>query len=429
MSYALTFESQPPMILALTSVALALVVVFLGAQVYWAWRLALHYPPPESTAVQDEKWPRVAVILPTRGADPSLVDCLENLLSLDYPHYDVRIIVDSEDDPAWDIVRDVLAKRPAAPVRVALLENRRESCSLKVSALLQALDGLDESVQTAALIDGDVIPYPQWLRDLVRPLRDPAVGATTGVRWYVAAHANWGTLVRTTWNAAAATQMYAFDIPWAGSMAFRTDLLLQSDVRAKWARCFCEDVPLYGVLSDLGLRLHLVPSATMMNGERVGLKSCFVFIRRQLLSVRLYHRRWPLVVAAGVGLVLAMAVVVAVLAMDLAAGEWAAAGVLGGALAMWVIGLASAMARIDGALRGMAARRGGTVPWPSPRIVPAALLTPLVHLAALLSAIRMRKVEWRGVTYELLGPLTLRMVEYRPYRPAAEAADTKASVL
>jgi len=417
------------MIIALTSVALALVVVFLGAQVYWAWRLALLYPPPEPPAVQDEEWPRVAVILPTRGADPSLVDCLENLLNLDYPHYDIRIVVDSEDDPAWGIVRDVLAKRPAAPVRIALLEKRRESCSLKVSALLQALDDLDESVQTAALIDGDVIPYPQWLRDLVRPLRDPAVGATTGVRWYVAAHANWGSLVRTTWNAAAATQMYAFDIPWAGSMAFRTDLLRQSDVRTKWARCFCEDVPLYGVLSGLGLRLHLVPAATMMNGERVGLKSCFVFIRRQLLSVRLYHRRWPLVVAAGVGSVLAMAAGIGVLATDLAAGEWSAAGVLGGALALWVIGLTSAMARIDGALRGMAARRGWAVPWPPPRIIPAALLTPLVHLAAMLSAIRMRKVEWRGVTYELLGPLTLRMVEYRPYRPATETADPKTSVL
>ena len=417
------------MILAFTTVALTLVLVFLGAQVFWAWRLALRYPPAEPPAVPDEEWPRVAVILPTRGADPSLADCLETLLNLDYPHYDIRIVVDSEDDPAWGVVRDALATRPSAPVRIALLEKRRESCSLKVSALLQALDGLEESVQAAALIDGDVIPYPRWLRDLVRPLRDLAVGATTGVRWYTAAHANWGTLVRTTWNAAAATQMYAFDIPWAGSMAFRTDLLRQSDVRTRWSRCFCEDVPLNAVLNGLGLRLHLVPAATMINGERVGLRSCFLFIRRQLLSVRLYHRRWPLVLAAGVGTVLAPAAAIGVMALDLAAKDWAAAGVLGGALALWAVGAASAMAWIDAALRGMAARRGASLPWPSPRIVPAALLTPFVHLAAMLSAMRMRKVEWRGVTYELLGPKTLRMVEYRPYRPAAGAADPTGSVL
>ena len=417
------------MLLALTFVALTLVLLFLGAQVYWAWRLALRYPPAEPPAGRDEPWPRVAVILPTRGADPSLADCLENLLNLDYPLYDIRIVVDSEDDPAWGVVRDALANRPSAPVRIALLEKRRESCSLKVSALLQALDGLEESVQAAALIDGDVIPYPQWLRDLVRPLRDPSVGATTGVRWYVAAHANWGTLVRTTWNAAAATQMVAFDIPWAGSMAFRTDLLRHSDVRTRWARCFCEDVPLYGVLNGLGLRLHLVPAATMINGERVSLRSCFLFIRRQLLSVRLYHRRWPWVLAAGAGSVLATAAAVGAATADLAAGEWAAAGVLGGALALWAVGLASAMARIDAALRGMAARRGAALPWPPLRIIPAALLTPFVHLAAMLSAMRMRKVEWRGVTYELLGPMTLRMVEYRPYRPAAGAADPKGSVL
>jgi hypothetical protein len=223
--------------------------------------------------------------------------------------------------------------------------------------------------------------------------------------------------------------MYAFDIPWAGSMAFRTDLLGRSGVLEKWARCFCEDVPLHGVLRDLGLRLHFVPAATMVNHEHIRLDSCFVFIRRQLLSIRLYHRRWTLILTVGVGSTLAMVVGAGALAADLAAGEWVAAGVLGGSLALWAAGLGAAMARIDGALRRMAAPRGETLPWPPLRIVPAALFTPFLHLAALASASCLRKIEWRGVTYDLIGPLTLRMVEYRPYRPAAEVADPGASVL
>src|SRR5258708_34808161 len=102
----------------------------------------------------------------------------------------------------------------AARVTARVLETKYETCSLKVSALSQAIGELDAAVRVVALIDADVIPYAHWLRDLVRPLRDANVGATTGLRWYLPESADWGSLVRCLWNAAACTQMLAFDIPW-----------------------------------------------------------------------------------------------------------------------------------------------------------------------------------------------------------------------
>ena len=250
--------------------AVVLVFVFVGAQAFWAWRLALLYPPAPGATATEGDWPHVAVMLPIRGADPSLALCLEGLLDQDYPSYDITIIVDSETDPAWEIVREVLAKRPGAAVKLTLLERRRETCSLKVSALLQGLAGLDESCQAVALIDADAAPRPQWLRDLTAPLCDAKVGATTGVRWYITDSPQWGSLVRMAWGAAAASQMFAFGIPWGGSMAFRSELLRRSPIVEKWANCLCEDVPLESVLHGLGLRLHFVLAATMVNCESVG---------------------------------------------------------------------------------------------------------------------------------------------------------------
>ncbi len=56
---------------------------------------------------------KTAVILCLRGSDPFLADCLQGLLHQDYPCYDVRIVIDSPDDPAWGTVEQVVAH--AAP--------------------------------------------------------------------------------------------------------------------------------------------------------------------------------------------------------------------------------------------------------------------------------------------------------------------------
>jgi len=415
------------MLLSVTAVAL--VLVFVGAQAFWAWRLALLYPPATNAAANEGDWPHVAIVLSIRGADPSLALCLDGLLNQDYPSYDIRIIVDSETDPAWAIVREVLAKSPGAAVKITLLEQRRETCSLKVSALLQGLAGLDESCQAVALIDADATPRPHWLRDLVEPLRDPKVGATTGVRWYMTDSPQWGSLVRMAWGAAAASQMFAFGIPWGGSMAFRTELLRRSNIMEKWAKCLCEDVPLESVINGLGLRLHFVLAATMVNCESIDLKRCFQFIRRQMVSVRLYHRRWPLLLISGLGSPLALIFAIGASAAALASVDYTAAAAAAGVLVLCLIGLFTGSMWIDGALRAMARRHGQTLPKLPVKTVLAVPLMQFVYLAALLSATFARRVEWRGAVYELLGPMELRLMEYQPYQAGADGSDSRTSVV
>ncbi len=415
------------MLLSVTAVAL--VVVFVGAQAFWAWRLALHYPPAASAAATAGDWPSVAVLLPIRGADPCLALCLEGLLNQDYPSYNIKIIVDSESDPAWAIVREVLAKRPRAAVTITLLEQRRETCSLKVSALLQGLAGLDESRQVVALIDADAAPRPHWLRDLAAPLRDAKIGATTGVRWYITDSPQWGSLVRMAWGAAAAAQMVAFGIPWGGSMAFRSELLRRSNLMEKWANCLCEDVPLESVIHGLGLRLHFVLAATMVNCESIDLKRCFQFIRRQMVSVRLYHRRWPLLLLCGLGSPFALVIALGAIAAALASVEYKAAAAIAGVLVLCLAGLFTGSMWIDGALRAVARRHGEALPQLPLKTVLAVPLMQFVYLAALVSATFARRVIWRGAVYELLGPMKLRLIEYQPYRGEADGADTKTSVV
>jgi hypothetical protein len=55
-------------------------------------------------------------------------------------------------------------------------------------------------------------------------------------------------------------------------------------------------------------------------------------------------------------------------------------------------------------------------------------LTQVVYLAALVSVNYLRRVNWRGITYELGGPTPVRLTANHPYHPEP-AADRAASVV
>src|SRR5271169_5207215 len=93
---------------------------------YYAWRSRHPYSEPH-------RLPEVAVILPLRGADPSLEACLSGLLAQDYPAYTVYIVVDSTEDPAQAVVTSVLARghKLQAGVHIDVCKERNERCGLK----------------------------------------------------------------------------------------------------------------------------------------------------------------------------------------------------------------------------------------------------------------------------------------------------------
>ena len=163
---------------------LLVAVLVLALQVYWGWRFALSLSSSTNRSSEQEL-PYAAVVLCLRGADSSLAACLQALLNQDYPCYQLHIVIDRVDDPANEIVSRIVGNRPPNWVRVSYLTDPLPTCSLKVCALMQTIGGLDETIQVVALVDADVIPYRHWLRDLVGPLVDPNIGATTGFRWYV----------------------------------------------------------------------------------------------------------------------------------------------------------------------------------------------------------------------------------------------------
>jgi Glycosyl transferase family 21 len=395
--------------------------LFLGIPLWWSMRFASTYlRRPADPPLPETRLPRVAVILPLRGADPSLRDCLRGLLAQDYPHYRLRIIIDSPDDPAWRLARDVLAERPAAvDVRLAALRRPCDTCTLKISAQMQAIAELEGDVDVIALIDADALPPRDWLRTLVAPFADPRVGAVTGVRWFAPARPTWGALVRHLWNAGSQPQMVAFGLPWGGTLALRTALVPPGDLLAQWRRSFCDDSGLGELLRRRGLTLRTLPALTMVNREDVDLAGCVRFLRRQLLCPRLDLSRWPVVLAVNVGWMLALGVAAAFTVAGLIGGHPPWLTWFGGLLAVYFAALMSILPLVERRIRRIVHARGQDIPPPAPlwRLLAASLLAQAIHCYCLAAAVLARRVQWRGVDYRIDGPQRIRLVTYEPFQP------------
>ena len=120
--------------------------------------------PAGCAAGPDEALPRVVVILPIRSADPSLASCLSGLLLQNYPCYDVWVVIDSGEDPAWEVEHRALGKPPAGRVQVSLPEPGRPTCSLKLSALVQAIAARDRfgGIPIHSAHGGKPISFSTW---------------------------------------------------------------------------------------------------------------------------------------------------------------------------------------------------------------------------------------------------------------------------
>ncbi|WP_017317846.1 glycosyltransferase [Mastigocladopsis repens] len=386
----------------------------------------------QKNLLPDDQLPKTAVILCLRGADPFLTHCLRSLLNQNYPQYNLKLIVDSQEDPAWKIATDTIREQGASNVQISPLRMPRYNCSLKCSSLVQAVSELDDSYKVVALVDADTVVHPNWLRELVSPLAHPKVGATTGNRWYVPTGRYWGSMVRYVGNISTVVQMYLFRIPWGGTLAVKTELLRQTELLDKWGQAFNEDTLIRKVLEKYGMQVKFVPSLMMLNREECELPSLRYSLMRQLLSSRLYHPLWLAVVSDAISSILMPTLVIVLFLAALLTGEWNVVALSFSCYSSYTLGLLLMMLALEQGVQQVIRKHGEPVTKLSAvtvmKMLIAIPLTQWVYGLAMLLSLGMRRVNWRGVSYQIKGPWGIRLVEYRPYQLLDEPGDIKVSI-
>lgn len=111
-------------------------------------------------------WPRVSIIVITRNEERNISECLQSLLSIEYPksHYEI-IVVDSSDDRTPDLVKQF-------PVRLIRLKERGFGVARNTGISYARFD-------LVAFTDADCIVPKDWIRKLAIRF-DSGVGGVGG---------------------------------------------------------------------------------------------------------------------------------------------------------------------------------------------------------------------------------------------------------
>ena len=366
------------------------------------------------------------VVLCLRGGDPFLIRTLEHLVNQDYPNYRVRIVVDSARDSVHDYLREAFPQGPPPHVEVLTLTQPYDTCTRKMSGILAGTTELPAGVEVVAFMDGDTIPHHSWLRELAAPIIRGQATVCTGNRWYSPDPPSVGSMARFWWGASALPLMTLLRLPWGGTMAVSAEILRDPELRRRLQFAFSEDTTIGDHVARQGGVIQFEPRLVIINREQIRLRSLFEFDTRQLLAVRMHHRCWPAIAAHGVSAATLTLYPLLRLA-GLPCVIWADVAFAIYFLTTWSFELLQGLA-----VRAIVLRRGERLGgWTLHRwgtSAAAALILPLLNLAAVLRVLGMRSVVWRGVKYRLGGdpPLTVTadLWEQRPPRQRSGVEST-----
>src|SRR5437867_5682663 len=139
----------------------------------WQFIDALRFPLHQR--VSDRAYsPAVTLLKPLKGADAETWHCLESWLAQEYAApVQVLFGVSSADDAACEMARQLMAARPGCDARLVICPEPLGANS-KVSTLIQLQRHAKHEVVIVS--DADVRVPPDFLINIVAPLRDSTVG-------------------------------------------------------------------------------------------------------------------------------------------------------------------------------------------------------------------------------------------------------------
>ena len=128
-----------------------------------------------SRPVRDGHTPPVTILKPLKGPGLDLAANLETFCRQDYPAYQIAFGVEDPSDPAVEVVRSLMRRFPDQDITLSV--GHEEGANRKVASLVHMMRHARHDV--LVLSDADIRVRPDYLRTLVAPLADPAVGLTT----------------------------------------------------------------------------------------------------------------------------------------------------------------------------------------------------------------------------------------------------------
>jgi ceramide glucosyltransferase len=351
--------------------------------------------------------PFVSVIAPGRGLEPALADNLRALLAQEYPRYEVLFVFDAADDPAVQVVEQMISRGFSRMTRTIIAGPATDS-GQKVHNLRVAVKEIDPQSEVLVFVDMDTRPAKDWLRKLVAPLVDPTLGAATGYRWFIPERGGIASQLRGVWNASVASALgsdSAKNFCWGGSTAIRRTTFTRLNVHKRWRGSVSDDFTITHILKEAKLPIHFTPNCFVPSVGDCDFHELIEFTSRQIKITRVYasHLWLPLLLGSAL-FVLAFFGGLILIGFH---PRSSAAYVF--PLIIFTLGAAKSFIRF---------RAVSSVVRTSRRDLPAHIfLWPFASLLYLYNCIVAgfsRRIKWRGITYELKSPNEAVIISREP---------------
>jgi ceramide glucosyltransferase len=156
-------------------------ILFIGATLGIAYcflslRAIIKFHLRKRKALNLDFTPPVSILKPLCGLDPQGYESLRSHCLQDYPEYEIIFGVSTPDDPAVGVVEHLITEFPNVSMRLVVCPNVF-GMNFKVSNLLQMLP--EARHPYLVINDSDIAVPRDYLRQVIGPLEDQAVGIVT----------------------------------------------------------------------------------------------------------------------------------------------------------------------------------------------------------------------------------------------------------
>jgi len=357
--------------------------------------------------------PVAALLCPCKGNEPGLEENLTALTRFEYANYEIYFSLATSLDPALKIIERVKAASQR-PVHI-VIAGPPEDCSEKVYNLRRTIEALPDKYEVLVFTDSDVRLTRGWLGKLVAPLQDPRIGATTTYRWFIPSGKGMDGLasaLASTWNAAIATMLGRprENFCWGGGTAIRRKTFDDVGVLETWTGAVSDDLAMTRALEMERKPIVFCPECLAATLHPWTFDGLLEFTNRQVLITRVNSkRRWLFGLIAHMSYTLTLIYAAFVILTVMIDGDpWIQL-----VLSTLAIPL---LAALKGALRTVAVGELLTE-WKGPLrewswVYPAlAPVVPFLFTWNFISSLLSRRIRWRGIRYELVGPNSTRILK------------------
>jgi cellulose synthase/poly-beta-1,6-N-acetylglucosamine synthase-like glycosyltransferase len=388
---------------------LAILQIAAGVYLLWQGILWLGYVQKRLKTDPGFYAPRTAVLCPCRGMEAGLERNLVALCEFDHQNYEVFLIIASESDPAYSVL-----KRVAATSRVpahVVIAGAPQNCSEKVNNLRVAIEQLPPEFEILVFADSDGRPGKSWLHKLVAPLADSRIGATSTMRWFIPAKNSFPTALLAAWNAPIVTMLGAHtkNFCWGGGTAIRRPIFDEIGMMDVWQYAFSDDYSLTTMIERGRRFVVFLPECLTVSYVQTDFPGLLEFTNRQIRITKVYRpQMWGMAFATHF-----------LYCLTLVLGLYVAFSLTISSRPAFHIATLVALPLLLSAIRGAIRVIGVTEALPAVKkqiisqswiYIVLTLLVPFLYLVNFFSSLAGHRLQWRGIDYELISTEQTRIL-------------------